>query len=80
MNWNNVDLNDGYEIDQNLIEPLSFRTLLLEIECNCREIDVKAVSKQFEEDLQSRIRDAREVFAANLENIAKRAKEARAQP
>ena len=77
MNWNNVNLNDGYERDQHLIDPLTFSTLLLEVGCNCREIDEEAVRKQFEEDLQSRIEDAREVFRLNLANITKRAQSER---
>ena len=77
MNWNNIDLNDGYERDQNLIEPLKFSTLLLEVECNCKEIDAKALIKQFETDLQSRIDEAREIFGDNLRNLTKHAQETR---
>ena len=77
MNWNNVNLNDGYERDQHLIDPLTFSTLLLEVGCNCRLIDEETVREQFEEDLQSRIEDAREVFRLNLANITKRAQSER---
>lgn len=77
MNWNNMDLSDSYERDQNLIEPLTFSTLLLEVGCNCRDIEEATVKAQFEEDLQSRIDEAREVFKANLQNIVKRAREER---
>ncbi len=77
MNWNNIDLNDGYERNQNLIEPLSFDTLLLEVGCNLRNINPVSVTAQFEEDLQIRIDEAREVFAANLANIIKKAKQER---
>ena len=77
MNWNNIDLNDGYERDQHLIDPLTFSTLLLEVGCNCRDIDEAAVREQFEADLQSRIYEARKVFESNISNIVKRAKEER---
>lgn len=80
MDWKNVNLKIGYERDQNIIDPLSFDTLLLEINCNCREITKEAIKKQFEEDLQSRIRSAREVFNNNLENILKEAQEYRNEP
>lgn len=71
MNWNNIDLNDNYERDQHLIDSLTFSTLLLEVGCNCRVIDEDSIKKQFEEDLQTRIVEAREVFAANLANLVK---------
>lgn len=77
MDWNNVDLTDGYERDQHLIDPLTFSTLLLEISCNCREIDESAVRKQFEEDLQGRIDEARYVLELNLANITKQAQSER---
>jgi hypothetical protein len=80
IDWNNVNLKSAYERDQNIIDPLNFDTLLLEISCNCREIDKASIKKQFEEDLQSRIRSAREVFNSNLDNILKDAKEYRDTP
>ena len=77
MDWTNINLKDNYERSQNIIDPLSFDTLLLEISCNCREITTVAIRKQFEDDLQSRIRSAREVFENNLNNILKDAEEYR---
>ena len=79
MDWKNVNLTDGYERDQNIIDPLSFDTLLLEISCNCREINEATVKAQFEADLQSKIESAREVFNNNLQNIVKKAIEERNQ-
>tara|TARA_R110000787_G_scaffold196391_4_gene307725 strand:+ start:1361 stop:1603 length:243 start_codon:yes stop_codon:yes gene_type:complete len=69
MDWNNINLKSSYERDQNIIDPLNFDTLLLEVDCNIRDITKEAITKQFEADLQNRITSAREVFAANLENI-----------
>lgn len=69
MDWNNVDLNNGYERDQNILDPYSFDTLLLEISCNVKEVTAKTVRQQFETSLQSKINCAREVFEANLANI-----------
>ena len=80
MNWNNVDLKDGSsERDSNLIDGLTFDTLLLEIHCNIKEIDIKTVSEQFEEGLRGRVREAQEVFKSNLNNIVKQAKKERAR-
>ena len=77
MDWNNIDLN-SYEVDCNLIDGLTFETLLLEIHCNIREINETTVRKQFEDDLNSRVDEAKSIFEANLKNIVKKAKKERA--
>ena len=76
--WNNIDMHSPYETSLNIIDDLSFDTLLLEIGCNCKKIDEQSVTKQFEEDLQSRIQSAREIFQANLQSIVHKAKLIRA--
>lgn len=73
MNWNNVDLKNDYECSQQILTGYRFDTLLLEISCNLREINKKTVRKQFETELNNRIREAREIFEANLTNIVKEA-------
>jgi len=80
IDWNNVDLNDSFESSRNLIENLTFDSLLLEIGCNIREINTAAVTAQFEHDLQSRVREAREIFKANLGNIVSHAQKTRNNP
>jgi hypothetical protein len=78
MNWNNVNLSeDSYERDANLIDDLTFETLLLEIHCNIKDINPETVRKQFEEDLNGRIVEARSIFESNLNNIVKQAKKER---
>ena len=80
MNWNNVDLKDGsHERDSNLIDGLTFDTLLLEIHCNIKEINEDTVKQQFMEDLNNRVQEAWDVFEVNLNNIVKQAKEERAR-
>lgn len=78
MNWNNLDLSEhSHERDANLIDPLSFDTLLLEIHCNIKDINPETVRKQFQEDLQSRIDEAKSIFESNLNNVVKQAKKER---
>ena len=78
MNWNNLDLTeDSHERDANLIDGLTFDTLLLEIHCNIRDINLETVEKQFDEDIKSRVNEARGIFEANLDNIVKQAKKER---
>ncbi|MGL5032645.1 MAG: hypothetical protein ACRC6M_02460 [Microcystaceae cyanobacterium] len=73
--WKNVDLNSPCDRGLELINGLSFETLLLEIHCNLREINKETVKELFEDDLQSRIKSARKVFNDNLENIVNHATE-----
>ncbi|MFT6879124.1 MAG: hypothetical protein ACJARG_000048 [Arcticibacterium sp.] len=73
MDWKNVDLENGYERDQCILDPYSFDTLLLEVSCNVKEINRETVRKQFEEILNSKIISAREVFENNLDNIVESA-------
>ena len=77
MNWTKVNLKSDYERNQNIVDPLSFDTLLLEISCNVLDINKETIKAQFETDLKIRIESAREVFNNNLENILKEAKEYR---
>lgn len=72
MDWNNVDLNR--ESDATILDAYTFDTLLLEVNCNLPVINRETVRKQFETSLQNKIRDAREVFEANLNNIVNHAK------
>jgi 3-dehydroquinate dehydratase len=73
MNWKNVNLQGGYERDQNILGPYSFDTLLLECHCNIpmQNVNRETVKQQFETELNNKIREAREIFADNLDNIVK---------
>ena len=77
MNWENVNLKDGYERDQNILDPYSFDTLLLEISCNLKEITPQTVTNHFETELRNKMRSAREVFYANAKNIIEQANKER---
>lgn len=79
MNWNNVDLN-SHEIRANILDSYDFETLLLEINCNVREINEYTIRKQFQETMEAKIHSAYEVFEANLENILAKALEERNEP
>jgi hypothetical protein len=75
--WNSIDMNSPSQTGLELIDSLTFDTLLMEIGCNCPEINVETVTKQFEEDLQSRVRSAREVFLANRAGLIRKANQVR---
>jgi len=80
MDWNNVDLSSPSERDANILDPLSFDILLLEVSCNVRDINEQTVRAQFMESLNSKIESAKEVFEANIKNITKEAVRYRAIP
>jgi hypothetical protein len=73
MDWDNIDLTSGYEREQDFLTGYSFDTLLLEISCNLRDINEKTVRDHCYNELNNRIREAKEIFEANLNNILKEA-------
>lgn len=77
MNWNNIDLNSS-EIELPILDPYTFATLLLEVECNLREITPETVRKQAENAIRENCRVALEVLESNLDNIVKYAQKQRA--
>jgi queuine/archaeosine tRNA-ribosyltransferase len=68
--WTNIDL-DSWQIGLSLIDGLTFSEFVLEADCNCPNVTKAALRAQFEDDLQSRIDDAREVFEHNLDNLVR---------
>ena len=76
IDWKNINL-DGWEVSLSLIEGLTFSQFILELDCNCPVVDEVAVLAQFEEDLQNKIEDAREVLKANLSSIIAHVKKIR---
>ncbi|MEB3190451.1 MAG: hypothetical protein VKL42_08930 [Snowella sp.] len=73
-NWKDINLESPCERGLELISGLTFEALLLEIHCNLEEINEETVKELFENDLNSRIKSAREVFKYNLANIVRTAK------
>lgn len=69
MNWNNIDLNSPYESSQDILDGYDFNTLLLEVECNCKEITPETVRAQAMESIKIKYKTAIEILEANLQNI-----------
>ena len=78
MNYLNINLNNDYERNTDILDGYNLDTLFLEISCNLREINEETVKKQFYESLNSKIQSAKDIFNANLKNIVKYAQEERA--
>lgn len=75
INWANVNLESGYERDQNMLDPYNFDTLLLELNTNLPKEKLTRVNidKHFNEVLADKVRVAKEIFYDNLNNIQKQA-------
>ena len=78
MDYLNINLNNDYERNTDILDGYNLDTLFLEISCNLREINEETVKKQFYESLNSKIQSAKDIFNANLQNIVKYAQEERA--
>lgn len=77
MNWNNIDLNSS-EIELPILDPYTFATLLLEVECNLPEITPEMVRIQAYNSIREKYITALEIVDSNLNNIVKYAQKQRA--
>jgi len=81
MNWENVNLKDGYEREQNILDGISFEELLLTIHCNIstQNLSLESIEKQFNESLNSFVNEAKEIFKNNSLNILRYTQNYRAE-
>lgn len=79
MDWNNVNLNSPYESSQDMLDSYDFNTLLLEVECNLKEITEETVKAQAMISIKAKYETAIEILNANLTNITNHAKKERAK-
>lgn len=77
MKWNNLNLDDGYERSQNLLDDYDFETLLLEVSCNVKDITCETVKAQAMQSICEKYNTAVEILNANLSNITAKAIEER---
>jgi hypothetical protein len=73
MNWTKIDLDSPFELSQDILDGYSSQQLLLEINCNVKDINRQTVRAQFEESLKGKISSCREIFEANLDNYVNQA-------
>ena len=80
MNWNKIDLNSPFESSQPILDAYDCNTLLLEVECNVRDINTDTVRKQAMVSIKAKYNTAIEILEANLENLTAHAQKERAKP
>lgn len=78
MNWNNIDLNSPYELDQDILDGYDCKTLLLEVACNIKDINRETVKAQAIESIKIKYKTALEILEANLDNLTAHALKERA--
>lgn len=64
--------------DSNLLDPITFKDVILAVHCNCRVISRETVTKQFFEILEQRLLDMNELLNRNIDKIAEEARKGRA--
>jgi len=77
MNWEKINLENENERNLDFLDAYNFKELLLEIECNIKDINAENVRKQAFDCLKDRYLEAKEIIDANLNNIVKYAKKER---
>ena len=71
MDWNNVDLKDGYQRSQTFLDGYSFDTLLLELQCNYpkEKLTKEVVMKHVTTIIENNVAEALSIVNSNLDNI-----------
>ena len=77
IDWKDINLADGYERDLRFLEPLTFDGILLQIECNCRELTEEAIHKEITRQITANAIEARQIIRDNLKNIVIHARKER---
>jgi len=75
MDWNNVNLNSGYEADQNLLENYTFSQLLLEVHCNLKpeQLTVEQIKQHAQDVMKAKYLEGLEILNSNIDNIVAKA-------
>ncbi len=70
-------LGDDLSGEDNLLDPVTFESLILSVHCGCQVIDRKSVKKTMDEIIEDRLADARFLLERNMEAIIKAAMKGR---
>lgn len=72
-------LGDDVSVEDNILDGLTFKDLILAVHCNCESITPEAVRREAAEILEERMQDYRFLLRNNIEEIMAEAKKGRAQ-
>lgn len=68
------ELGDDLAENDNLLDPVTFESLILAVHCNCPVIDERAVKETMKEIMKERLADTRFLLEKNMVAIIKAAK------
>lgn len=71
------ELGDDLMESDNLLDPVTFESLILAVHCNCPVIDRKSVKATMDEIMEERLSDMRFLLEKNMDAIIKAAKKGR---
>lgn len=63
--------NNKFHTKDSILDGIDFEELITTIQCNEKEVRAETVNKVFEEILEIKLEDAREVLKHNINNILK---------
>lgn len=72
-------LGEDLALEDNLLDPISFQDLVLQVHCNCRKITPMAVEKELRETLNSRFADMQYLLERNIDRIMAEAMKGRGE-
>ena len=72
-------LGEDLALEDNLLDPISFQDLVLQVHCNCRKITPMAVEKELRETLNSRFADMQYLIERNIDRIMAEAMKGRGE-
>lgn len=72
-------LGEDLALEDNLLDPISFQDLVLQVHCNCRKITPMTVEKELRETLNSRFADMQYLFEKNIDRIMAEAMKGRGE-
>ena len=72
-------LGEDLALEDNLLDPISFQDLVLQVYCNCRKITPIAVEMELRETLNSRLADMQYLLEKNIDRIMVEAMKGRAE-
>lgn len=71
MDWNNINLNSGYERSQNFLDGYDFETLFIDLQTNFKTEDLteaQVLNHAFK-SIENRVREAKEILRDNIKQI-----------
>lgn len=77
MDWNNLEFDRLETMDANVLDGLTFMQLFTQIDCNLPVLTEEAIEKEFNDQLDRQVQEAKDIFKANKKAITRKARKLR---